>query len=168
MTKQGPDRLTSAELAKVRAVVEAGRSLERDWTSRPDLERRSTLSKFLLLLDGLRDCQNQLVTRLTDLRPHFTSNMTSAHLQNLLIPMERLLGRAVRDDEFLFNESDNSDRSIERRDRIVLCENLRSAFNVGSILRTAESFGFRSAWLAGYTASPDDESVKKTAKRTAY
>ena len=46
--------------------------------------------------------------------------------------------------------------------RRIICENLRSAYNVGNILRTADGLG-RWVILAGYTAWPDHSWVKKTA-----
>jgi tRNA G18 (ribose-2'-O)-methylase SpoU len=44
----------------------------------------------------------------------------------------------------------------------VLLDNIRSAWNVGSILRTADGFGFTHAYLCGITPSADNEAVLKT------
>jgi tRNA G18 (ribose-2'-O)-methylase SpoU len=44
-----------------------------------------------------------------------------------------------------------------------LVDNVRSAWNVGSIFRSAEGFGFEHLYLCGITPTPDNESVKKTA-----
>jgi tRNA G18 (ribose-2'-O)-methylase SpoU len=43
-----------------------------------------------------------------------------------------------------------------RRDFAAGADNLRSAFNVGAIFRTAECFGVRKIFLCGYTATPDE------------
>ncbi len=45
----------------------------------------------------------------------------------------------------------------------VLLDNIRSAWNVGSILRTADGFGFEHAYLCGITPTPDQAEVRKTA-----
>ncbi|MFZ5920881.1 MAG: TrmH family RNA methyltransferase [Chloroflexota bacterium] len=45
----------------------------------------------------------------------------------------------------------------------VLLDNLRSAWNVGSILRTADGFGFEHAYLCGITPTPEKAEVRKTA-----
>lgn len=45
----------------------------------------------------------------------------------------------------------------------VLLDNIRSAGNVGSILRSAEGFGFSHAYLCGITPTPENDTVKKTA-----
>lgn len=44
----------------------------------------------------------------------------------------------------------------------VLLDNIRSAWNVGSILRSADGFGFRQAYLCGITPTPENEAVAKT------
>ncbi len=49
------------------------------------------------------------------------------------------------------------------RHRAVIVENVRSAWNVGSILRSAEGLGFGRAYLCGITPAPEQDAVKKTA-----
>jgi len=44
----------------------------------------------------------------------------------------------------------------------VLLDNLRSAWNVGSILRSADGFGFSHVYLCGITPTADNEAVTKT------
>lgn len=44
----------------------------------------------------------------------------------------------------------------------VLLDNIRSAWNVGSILRSAEGFGFMHAYLCGITPTPENAAVQKT------
>ena len=44
----------------------------------------------------------------------------------------------------------------------VLLDNVRSAWNVGSILRSADGFGFRHVYLCGITPTADNEAVTKT------
>ncbi len=44
----------------------------------------------------------------------------------------------------------------------VLLDNIRSAWNVGSILRSADGFGFMHAYLCGITPTADNEAVTKT------
>ncbi|MCF7795552.1 hypothetical protein K9M42_00460 [Patescibacteria group bacterium] len=45
----------------------------------------------------------------------------------------------------------------------VICENLRSIYNVGSIFRTADCSGFvEDIYLTGYTPTPEDKRMSKT------
>lgn len=46
--------------------------------------------------------------------------------------------------------------------RAVLLDNIRSAWNVGSILRSAEGFGFDHVYCCGITPTPENEAVTKT------
>ncbi len=45
----------------------------------------------------------------------------------------------------------------------VIAHNIRSAHNVGSILRTADSAGLKHVYLTGFTPSPQHRGVRKTA-----
>lgn len=46
--------------------------------------------------------------------------------------------------------------------RAVLLDNIRSAWNVGSIFRSADGFGFDHVYLCGITPTPENEAVAKT------
>ena len=46
---------------------------------------------------------------------------------------------------------------------IVVLENIRSAYNVGSVFRTAEAFLLEGVYICGYTAFPPHKEIKKTA-----
>ena len=54
-------------------------------------------------------------------------------------------------------------RSKKGEVRAVLLDNIRSAWNVGSILRSADGFGFSHAYLCGITPTPEVDAVRKTA-----
>jgi len=56
--------------------------------------------------------------------------------------------------------SEVADKS--RKNTAVLLDNIRSAWNVGSILRSADGFGFTHAYLCGITPTGDNEAVTKT------
>lgn len=45
----------------------------------------------------------------------------------------------------------------------VIAHDIRSAHNVGSIFRTADSAGLSHVYLTGFTATPDHRGVRKTA-----
>jgi len=49
-----------------------------------------------------------------------------------------------------------------RGEYAVLLDNIRSAWNVGSIFRSADGFGFVHAYLCGITPTPEIEAVTKT------
>ena len=50
----------------------------------------------------------------------------------------------------------------------VLLDNIRSAWNVGSIFRSADGFGFTRAYVCGITPTPDNDAVMKTSLGAEY
>ena len=46
---------------------------------------------------------------------------------------------------------------------IAVLENIRSAYNVGSVFRTADAFLLEAIYITGYTAQPPHKEIKKTA-----
>ncbi len=46
---------------------------------------------------------------------------------------------------------------------IAVLENIRSAYNVGSVFRTADAFLLEAIYITGYTAKPPHKEIRKTA-----
>ncbi len=46
---------------------------------------------------------------------------------------------------------------------IVVLENIRSAYNVGSVFRTSDAFLVEAIYIIGYTSQPPHKEIKKTA-----
>ena len=46
---------------------------------------------------------------------------------------------------------------------IIVLENVRSAYNVGSVFRTADAFLTEAIYIIGYSAKPPHKEIKKTA-----
>ena len=68
------------------------------------------------------------------------------------LSMEELNRKSVEE----FRESD-------KMPVIAVLENVRSAYNVGSVFRTADAFLLEGIYLCGYTAFPPHKEIKKTA-----
>ena len=54
-------------------------------------------------------------------------------------------------------------RNSEKLPVIIVLENIRSAYNVGSVLRTADAFMLCAVYTTGYTAHPPHKQIAKTA-----
>ena len=65
--------------------------------------------------------------------------------------------------EELGRKSAEEFRQAEKIPIIVILENVRSAYNVGSVFRTADAFLLQSIYICGYTAHPPHKEIKKTA-----
>lgn len=51
----------------------------------------------------------------------------------------------------------------EKTTVIAVLENIRSAYNVGSVFRTADAFLLEAIYITGYTAKPPHKEIRKTA-----
>ncbi len=54
-------------------------------------------------------------------------------------------------------------RQSEKIPVIAVLENIRSAYNVGSVFRTADAFALEAIFICGYTCVPPHKEIKKTA-----
>jgi tRNA G18 (ribose-2'-O)-methylase SpoU len=71
-----------------------------------------------------------------------------------------------KDFHFLKISTQDKPKDAPKLPLILILDNLRSAFNVGSIIRTAECLNIESVWFCGYTPQPDHPKVKNTAMGT--
>lgn len=54
-------------------------------------------------------------------------------------------------------------RQADKIPIVVVLENIRSGYNVGSVFRTADAFLLQAIYICGYTAHPPHKEIKKTA-----
>jgi 23S rRNA (guanosine2251-2'-O)-methyltransferase len=54
-------------------------------------------------------------------------------------------------------------KQSEKQPIVAVLENVRSAYNVGSVFRTADAFLIEAVYLCGYTAFPPHKEIRKTA-----
>lgn len=72
--------------------------------------------------------------------------------KNLKLSMDELNRKTVEE----FKRSDKTPV-------IAVLENIRSAYNVGSVFRTADAFLLEALYITGYTCVPPHKEIKKTA-----
>lgn len=166
--------LSAGDLKLLNRILDEGHDLEKLW---PQLESVAHEPQFEIRiragLERLKEAIAQAsradafdLQRLAFHERDLHLNMTAKHLSVILVPFERLRGRALRDDEFLVAEGDRIDEERDQAPLIVIADNLRSSFNVGAIMRTAEAFGAEGVWLSGYTPTPADEKTARTSMGT--
>lgn len=126
----------------------------------PDLENLKNKIKALM------DSENVDVSRLATLEKHLVENMTLKHFVSYAIPFERILHKNLQDDDFLILQNDKKITPSEAHPLVFVLDNIRSAFNVGSIFRTAECLAAQKIYLCGYTPTPSQSKVDKTAMGT--
>ena len=65
--------------------------------------------------------------------------------------------------EELNRKSVDEFKEADKTPVIVVLENIRSAYNVGSVFRTADAFLLEAIYICGYTCRPPHKEIKKTA-----
>ena len=90
---------------------------------------------------------------------------TLQQFSEYLVTFEQTI-REVKDSDFLVEIGDGKPDEVSTSQTYVFVHNLRSAFNIGSIFRTAESFGFSKVFLSGYSVTPENNKLKKSAMGT--
>ncbi|MEN0060372.1 MAG: RNA methyltransferase [Bdellovibrio sp.] len=115
------------------------------------------------LISSLALSENPEVHRLAALEKHLVSTMSLKHFVSFAVPVERLLHKNIQDDDFLILEGDRDIQSEPTVPLAFVLDNIRSAFNVGSIFRTAECLGAEKIYLCGYTPLPTQWKLAKTA-----
>lgn len=117
-----------------------------------------------LLKQKLEESDNEHVTALTRmLKP----GMNERDFYNLMVPIERLLDVTPEDESFEISHKDSTKKKANTAPVVFILDHLRSAYNVGSIFRTAEFFNLEKIICTGYTATPDSSKVKKTAMESS-
>jgi 23S rRNA (guanosine2251-2'-O)-methyltransferase len=78
--------------------------------------------------------------------------VTKKSVANQKLSMDELGRKSI--DEF---------KASEKIPVIAVLENIRSAYNVGSVFRTADAFLLQAIYITGYTCTPPHKEIKKTA-----
>ena len=127
------------------------------------------------LLERLIDCialleksEDPILQKLAKYKEHLRPNMTLRHFATIGVPFERYLKKAIQDDDFIVANTDRDHLVTSRVPLHFVIDNMRSAFNVGSIFRTADTLGAQKIWLTGYTPTPHQLQVEKAALGATY
>lgn len=165
--------LSTAEVDHLRTILRLAHAIERDWprdsVESLDSVREPRLATLRSRIQRLSTAETQNLNRLAKWADHLHEGLSLKHFFALLVPFERLAQRSVRDDEFLVLENDATQGLVvsARSPFVVVLDNIRSAFNVGAVFRTAECFVTAEVILCGYTPDPTDLKTAKTAMGTS-
>jgi 23S rRNA (guanosine2251-2'-O)-methyltransferase len=80
----------------------------------------------------------------------------------LFLQINTVLMRKLSMDE-LNRKSVDEFKDADKIEVIAVLENIRSAYNVGSVFRTADAFLIEGVYITGYTARPPHKEISKTA-----
>ena len=141
---------------RIKKVLDFCNEIELNWDD--ELLRLELLSNFKEFLGFFA------IDRFIKLNEMINTEMNLRKFLQVIIPIEQNCNIDKRDADLIINRFDKEKSEAAKLDLILVLDNLRSAFNVGAIIRTAECFGINELYFCGYT--PDNERVAKTAMGT--
>ena len=155
-------------IGHVRTVLRKAQSLDRLWEE--TVNRGAQLEALAVELRGIATNadpeQAQLVEQICN---HLHSAMSHSQFLAVLIPLERAYAKGVADPDFLPLEGDRQLGSLDGSSAppvAVVLDSLRSAYNVGAIVRSCECFAVQRILTCGYTTKLSSPGVIKTAMGT--
>lgn len=126
------------------------------------------LEELINLISNLEKSSDPILQKLAKYKNSLNPQMTLRHLSTIAVPFERALKKNITDDDFLVLSTDRDHLVTSRVPLVFILDNMRSAFNVGSIFRTADTLGVQKIWLTGYTPTPHQLQVEKAALGSTF
>lgn len=151
------------DLLILQRILKLAEQIETEFFESENTLSEKELSELIVLLSQFEAHEDLSFSKLAGIKDHLHPKMGLRSFLNFLVPIERLLQKPKKDSDFLVS---NQDQTLEKRQTfplVLVLDHLRSAFNVGSILRLADAVGAAQVHLIGYTAGPEQEAVRKTA-----
>lgn len=121
------------------------------------------LEELIHLIAKLEHDPDPILQKLSKYKNSLNPLMSVRHLATVAVPFERFLKKNIADDDFLVSSTDRDHLVVARAPLFLILDNIRSAFNVGSIFRTADTMGVQKVFLTGYTATPHQVQVERAA-----
>ncbi|MBC7742641.1 MAG: TrmH family RNA methyltransferase [Bdellovibrionaceae bacterium] len=121
------------------------------------------LAKLIDNITLLDNSDDPILKKLAKYKDHLTPEMTLRHFAGIGVPFERYLKKSIQDDDFIVTDTDRDHLVTARVPLHFVVDNMRSAFNVGSIFRTADTLGAQKIWLTGYSPTPHQLQVERAA-----
>lgn len=145
----------------VEEIYQLFTGLEKD--SSDGIFDQQMLEELIKLIASLEKSDDPILQKLSKHKNSLTAQMTIRHFSTIAVPFERYLKKNITDDDFLISSTDRDHLVMPRAPLHFVLDNMRSAFNVGSVFRTADTLGAAKIWLTGYTPTPHQIQVEKAA-----
>lgn len=150
------NRLNQASFEKLNSGMQSayltkwGRAIERNWLDEPD--RRLQLQSF------------REFTKLLNHSLRIHQDMNELEFTSSIMKLEGQVQSSASDHEIIIESRDRKEARTENSSELfIVLDNIRSAFNVGSIFRTADGLGVKKILLCGFTPTPHHPKVMQTA-----
>lgn len=153
--------MTAAEKKQLEEIYALFSGLEKD--SSDGQFDQQLLEQLIMCIQKLKDSTDPIIKKLSNYDKHLTTKMSLKHFSTIAVPFERMLKKSVVDDDFLVTKHDRDHLVTDRVPLHFILDHMRSAFNVGSVFRTADTLGAQKIWLSGYTPTPHQIQVERAA-----
>ena len=144
----------------VETLWRMGTQIEQHWQKKTT---RQALMALFDAIDFLKDHTDSNVSALYDELNPLVPFFTEQELSLFSMKLERILGKELKDQDFLISTQDTTTEKGTTHQVSLVLDNLRSAYNVGSLFRTAEALGVNHIYLCGLPPSPDNTKTSRTA-----
>lgn len=124
---------------------------------------KQLLEHLIDRISSLENAEDLILKKLAKYKDHLKPSMTLRHFATIAVPFERYLKKSIQDDDFMVSSQDRDHLVMKRVPLHFVIDNMRSAFNVGSIYRTADTLGAQKIWLTGYSPTPHQIQVERAA-----
>lgn len=144
---------------KLYRIVEKSYNLIKNWESNED--KKEVIDMMTLFLNSLAKEDPFFYAK--GLLEKLSFSVTLPQFKVFLVPFERELSRLQYALKFSVSHQDSIEKKEpEKSSLYFILDNIRSAYNVGSILRLSECLGVKEVIFTGYTPREDHPKVKKT------
>lgn len=153
--------MSPSEKKQLEEIYQLFSGLEKD--SHDGAFDQQLLEQLIACIQKLKTSTDPILKKLSDYDKHLVPQMTLRHFATIAVPFERALKKSITDEDFLVTHHDRDHLVTDRVPLHFILDHLRSAFNVGSMYRTADTLGAQKIWLTGYTPTPHQIQVERAA-----
>lgn len=155
--------LSLSAARQIKKILDFTIKIEKNWQHKAiRLSLLNELQKCLSFISQRKETRN-LRLKLNQCN---AENLKLNEFLTLAVPFQQEQKLEYTDSDFIIYKQDNLTAKRITIPLYLILDNLRSSFNVGSIFRTAECFGIERIYLCGYTATPENSKLCKTAMDT--
>lgn len=147
---------------KIEHIYGLFRSLESSY-SQSGFES-AAFAELILQLKSLQDEKDLELLKICAIHVHLRKDMSLRAFLYWIVPIERYLNKSLKDEDFIIFNRDHFSQEKKQSaiPLVIILDNIRSSFNVGSMFRTAEAFNVEKIILTGYSPDPMNPKTQKT------
>ena len=128
--------------------------------------RFQKIEDFINILSTFIKEENNIHPSISSILSKLSKNIEQEDFHNFLLPLKREIQKGKYAHSFQIRQGDKKAKAKENtklQKIYFLLEDVRSAFNIGSVFRLADCLNVETIFLCGYTADAKHPKVQKTA-----